>query len=96
LRDKGIEADEINFAKNPLDEATIRSLVDAAGGVPNVINARHETAKTQRWADKPPTPAAFAKAAAAEPNLLRRPILVKGKTVLVGYDKSNRERWAKL
>ena len=36
----------------------------------------------------PPTAAAFAKAAAEEPNLLRRPILVNGKRVIVGFDQA--------
>ena len=61
-----------------------------------MLNARHEIAKARGWGESPPRTAEFVAAAAKEPNLLRRPILVKGKTVLVGYDKGNEARWGKL
>ena len=44
-------------------------------------------AKEKGWVDSPPDAATFAKAVAKEPNLLRRPILVVGKTLIVGFDK---------
>ena len=59
-----------------------------AGGVAAVLNTRHATAKANGWADKPPSAAEFAKAAAAEPNLLKRPIVVAGDKVIVGFNKT--------
>ena len=59
-----------------------------AGGVAAVLNTRHATAKERGWADKPPSAAEFAKAAAAEPNLLKRPIVVAGDKVIVGFNKT--------
>jgi arsenate reductase-like glutaredoxin family protein len=88
LRSSGIELDEVNYAKTALDEATIKSIVTKAGSVAAVLNTRHATAKDKGWADKPPDAATFAKAAAAEPNLLRRPIVVAGDTVIVGFNKT--------
>jgi arsenate reductase-like glutaredoxin family protein len=70
--------------------------VKAAGGVAAVVNLRHAIAKEQGWAERPPSTAEFVRAALEDPNLLRRPIFIRGNTVLVGFDKSNRERWAKL
>ncbi len=94
LKERGVDADEINYAKTPLDEKAVGAIVSAAGSVAAVLNARHAIAKENGWAEKPPTKDAFVKAAASEPNLLRRPILVKGgKAVLIGYDKTNRDRW---
>lgn len=93
---KGLEVDEINYAKKPLDADTITAIVRAAGGVAAVLNTRHEIAKTRGWNEDTPREADFVAAAAKEPNLLRRPILIKGKSVLVGYDKSNEAKWAKL
>jgi arsenate reductase-like glutaredoxin family protein len=84
----GLEVDEINYAKTGLDEATIRSLVAKAGSVAAVLNTRHAIAKEKGWADAPPDAATFAKAAAKEPNLLRRPIVVAGKQVIVGFNKT--------
>ena len=86
MREHKVELDEINYAKKGLDEATIRAIVAKAGGVAAVLNARHATAKANDWVAKPPSAAAFAKAAAADPNLLRRPIVIAGDRVIVGFD----------
>ena len=59
-----------------------------AGGVAAVMNARHATAKEKGWAEKPPPPSEFARAVAKEPNLLRRPIVVAGNQVIVGFNKT--------
>jgi len=96
LEEQGIEVEETNYARKPLDADTIAAIVQAAGGVAAVLNTRHEIAKTKGWGEATPREADFVAAAAKEPNLLRRPILVRGKTVIVGYDKSNEARWAKL
>jgi len=88
LRKAGVELEEVNYAKAPLAEATIASIVKKAGGVAAVLNTRHATAKEKGWADKPPSAAEFAKAAAAEPNLLKRPIVVAGDKVIVGFNKT--------
>jgi arsenate reductase-like glutaredoxin family protein len=96
LRERGIVVDEVNYAKTGLDAATVKSIVAAAGGVARVLNGRHELARTRGWGERPPPVDEFAAAVTKDPNLLRRPILVSGKRVLVGYDKKNLEEWAKL
>jgi arsenate reductase-like glutaredoxin family protein len=88
LRNAGHELTEINYAKTPLDEATVTELVDKAGGVAAVLNTRHAIAKEKGWADKPPDAKTFAKAVVKDVNLLRRPILVAGKKLIVGFDKA--------
>jgi arsenate reductase-like glutaredoxin family protein len=93
LRARGLELDEVNYAKTGLDEATVKAIVAAAGGVARVMNPRHALAKERGWLERPPPAAAFAAAVAEDPNLLRRPILIADK-VLVGYDKSNQADWA--
>jgi arsenate reductase-like glutaredoxin family protein len=70
--------------------------VKAVGSLVNLINPRHAVAKERGWAERPPSIDELVRAAAEDPNVIRRPILVRGKTVLIGFDKSNRERWAKL
>ena len=88
MRKAGVEMDEVNYAKEALSEAAIASIVKKAGGVAQVLNTRHATAKAKGWADKPPSVAEFAKAAAAEPNLLKRPLVVAGDPVIVGFNKT--------
>jgi arsenate reductase-like glutaredoxin family protein len=83
-----LELDEINYAKTGLTEATVKSIVEAAGSVAAVLNTRHATAKDKGWVDKPPSVAEFAKAVVSDVNLLRRPIVIHGKKVVVGLDEA--------
>jgi arsenate reductase-like glutaredoxin family protein len=52
-----------------------------------VLNTRHATAKQNGWIASPPSVAVFAKAVAGDVNLLKRPILIIGDRVIVGFDK---------
>jgi arsenate reductase-like glutaredoxin family protein len=87
LRGAGYSMDEVNYTRTGLTEATVLDLVARAGSVAAVLNTRHATAKDRGWVAKPPSAAVFAKAVAADVNLLRRPILVVGNRVIVGFDK---------
>ncbi len=53
-----------------------------------VLNTRHAEAKANGWKDAPPGKAAFVAAVLREPNLLRRPILLHGRTVVIGKDEA--------
>lgn len=88
MRNAGVEFDDINYAKAPLDEKTVRAIIAAAGSVGAVLNTRHAIAKEKGWADKPPDESTFAKAVVKDVNLLRRPIFMAGKKVIVGFDKA--------
>ena len=85
--DAGVE--ERNYAKEPLTKKEVASIVDAAGSVAAVLNARHVVAKERGWGDKPPSKAAFVDAVLKEPNLLRRPILIGARSVAVGKDEAS-------
>lgn len=87
MRNSGIEIEEVDYAKKGLPAATALDIVAKAGSVAAVLNTRHAIAKEKGWVNKPPSPAVFAKAVEAEPNLLRRPILIDGTKVIVGFDK---------
>ncbi len=88
MRQRGVELESVDYAKQGLDEATVLSLVAKAGSVAAVLNVRHETAKAKGWGEKPPDAKTFATAVAKEPNLLKRPILVVGGKAIVGFDQA--------
>lgn len=88
MRSSEIEYEEIDIAKTLLTASTVEDIVAKAGGVAAVMNKRHAVAKEKGWVDKPPSAAVFAKAVAQDVNLLRRPILVDGDKVIVGFDKA--------
>lgn len=93
MRKTQLELEEINYAKTGLSEAQVKDLVAKAGGVGKLVNTRHAIAKEKNWAEKPPGVTEFAKAVAADPNVIRRPILIDGAKVIVGFD---RDAYAKL
>ena len=78
---------ERNYAKEPLTQAELRTILKAAGGVKAVLNTRHATAKANGWKDSPPTAPIYIEAVQKEPNLLRRPILVRNDKAVVGRDE---------
>ncbi len=88
MRKLPLELTEIDYARKPLDAAAVEAIVAKAGGVAAVLNSRHAVAKAKGWVQTPPSGAEFARAVTAEPNLLRRPILVVGKQLIVGFDKA--------
>ena len=87
MRNSTLEVEEINYAKTALAEATVKDIVAKVGSVAAVLNTRHATAKEKGWVASPPSVAVFAQAVAADVNLLRRPILIIGDRVIVGFDK---------
>lgn len=84
LRERYPQLAERNYAKVPLSPDEVRALVQAAGGVAPLLNSRHELAKASGWRELPPDEASFAAAAAADGNLLRRPILLVAGRALIG------------
>ena len=88
MRSGGVEFDAVDYAKKPLDEATVKMLISAAGSVGAVVNSRHAIAKEKGWVENPPDATTFAKAVVKEPNLLKRPIYIAGKKTIVGFDKA--------
>ncbi len=88
MRSAGVDVEEVDYAKRGLTAAEVEAIVGAAGSVGAVLNTRHATAKERGWVDKPPSAKVFAKAVEADVNLLRRPILIDGKKVIVGFDRA--------
>ena len=74
----------IDYARKPLPAAGVLNIVQLAGSVAVVMNARHALVAAHGWKENPPSAEAFALAAAETPNLLRRPIAVSEGRVAVG------------
>ena len=88
MRERKLEIEEIDYAKTGLTAATVEDIVAKAGSVAAVLNTRHAIAKEKGWTTKPPPTKEFAKAVEKDVNLLRRPILIDGTRVIVGFDKA--------
>lgn len=93
MRNAGIEYEEHDYGKTGLTAEVVSELVAKAGGVAAVLNTRHAIAKERGWAAAPPAVKEFAAAVVKDMNLIRRPILIDGKQVVVGFD---REKYAAI
>ncbi len=51
------------------------------------LNTRNELYRERNMKEKPPSRAEAIRLMAAHPNLIRRPILVKGSKIVLGFDE---------
>lgn len=77
-----------DYAKAPLTEDEVREIVRLAGGTAPVINQRHEQAKGEGWATHPPDVDTYARRVVETPNLLRRPILIRDGSIVIGKQEA--------
>ena len=75
-----------DYAKRPLTAEEIETIF-GDDPIPPFLNTRHAVYKERGFAAALPTREELIALIIAEPNLLRRPILRSGKTLLIGFDK---------
>jgi Spx/MgsR family transcriptional regulator len=51
------------------------------------LSSRNELYRTRNMKDKPPTRAEAIRLMAKEPNLIRRPVVIRGAEIVLGYDE---------
>lgn len=51
------------------------------------LNSRNELYRKRDMKDRPPSRAEALKLMAAEPNLIRRPVVIAGRQIILGYDE---------
>lgn len=51
------------------------------------LNSRNELYRERNMKEKPPSRAEALKLMAAEPNLIRRPLVIRGAQIVFGYDE---------
>jgi len=59
----------------------------------NFLNSRNELYRERGMKDSPPSRAEALALMAANPNLIKRPILLKGKEIILGYDEARLAAW---
>lgn len=85
-KDLGIELDERDYARAPLNAAELKDLF--AGRDPrDFLNPRSPAFKAMGLAGKSLTAAQALALMAKEPNLIKRPIVITGKEIIAGFDR---------
>jgi Spx/MgsR family transcriptional regulator len=87
LQAKKVEFEEREYGKNPFNEKELRELI-ADEPVENILNSRNEIFRQRNMKQKPPSKEEAIKLILKEPNLLRRPVIVKGKKKILGFNES--------
>jgi len=86
--DLKVELDERDYAKVPLTEAELKALFAEAGRDPrDFLNPKSPTYKQMALGNKKLTATEAIALMAREANLLKRPLVIAGKTVIAGFDR---------
>ena len=77
---------ERDYARTPLTAEEIQTIFGTDDIAP-FLNTRHAIYKERGWATRLPDTQELIPLIIAEPNLLRRPILRRGTSVVIGFDQ---------
>jgi arsenate reductase-like glutaredoxin family protein len=95
LLDLGLKFDSRDLDKQPLSEAELDKLVGARD-YQEFLNPRNELYREHGMAEKPPSRPDALKLMSRNPNLIRRPVLVYGSQIVIGFDESAYRNLAKM
>ena len=78
--------DERELNAQPMTEKELDALIGKRNYL-EFLNTRNELYRERKMKEKPPTREQALKLMAAEPNLIKRPILVAGSEMVLGFDE---------
>jgi arsenate reductase-like glutaredoxin family protein len=86
--------DSRDLDKQPLSESELDVLVGARD-YKDFLNTRNDLYRERGMAQKPPSRADAIKLMSKNPNLIRRPVLVHGSQIIIGFDEAAYRQLAK-
>ncbi len=84
---KGVELEIRDLDKQRLTATELDELIGHLD-YKMFLNTRNELYRRLKMNEKPPTRAEALKLMAANPNLIRRPIVLRGGQIILGYDET--------
>ena len=82
----GAELESRDLDKQRLTEAELEELIGDRD-YKEFLNTRNELYRSRKMKDHPPSRAEAIKLMATEPNLIRRPIVIRGSQMVLGFDE---------
>ena len=82
----GAELESRDLDKERLSEAELDELIGDRDHK-EFLNTRNELYRTQNMKEHPPSRAEAIKLMAKEPNLIRRPVVLQGSQMVLGFDE---------
>lgn len=86
MQKKGVALEMRDIGKERLTAAELDELIGERD-YKLFLNFRNELYRERNMKEKPPSRAEAIKMMAAEPNLIRRPLVIRGSKVVFGYDE---------
>ena len=94
LEKKKVELDLRDLGKDRLSVAELDQLIGKQDHR-KFLNTRNELYRARKMSTNPPSRDEALKLMAAEPNLIRRPVVVRGSELVLGYDEEALNRLVK-
>lgn len=86
MLERGAELELRDLAQDRLTVAELDNLIGERD-YRLFLNKRNELYRQRNMKENPPSRADALKMMAAEPNLIRRPLVISGKQIVLGYDE---------
>ena len=83
---KGVDLELRDLDKQRLSAEELDALIGSRD-YKLFLNTRNEMYRKRKMAEKPPSRAEALKLMAANPNLIRRPVVIRGGRIVFGYDE---------
>jgi Spx/MgsR family transcriptional regulator len=87
LQARKVDFEERDYGKNPFTQTELREIIGDAP-IEKFLNTRTPLYRERNMKQKPPTKDEAIKLMLKEPNLLKRPVIVKGNKRLTGFNEA--------
>jgi Spx/MgsR family transcriptional regulator len=87
LQSKKVDFEEREYGKNPFSENELRVIIGDEP-IEKFLNSRTPLYREKNMKQKPPTKDQAIRLMLKEPNLLKRPVIIKGKRKLTGFNEA--------
>jgi Spx/MgsR family transcriptional regulator len=87
LQAKKVDFDEREYGKNPLSEKELGEII-GDGPIEKYLNTRTPLYREKNMKQKPPSKDEAIKLMLKDANLLKRPVFIKGKKKLTGFNEA--------
>ena len=87
MQSKKVDFEEREYGKNPFSEKELRELI-GSDPIEPFLNTRTPLYREKNMKQIPPTKDEAIKLMLKDPNLLKRPVIVKGKKKLTGFNEA--------
>jgi len=87
LQSKKVDFEEREYGRNPFSESELRDII-GDNPIEKFLNSRTPLYREKNMKQKPPSKDEAIKLMLKDPNLLKRPVIIKGKKKLTGFNET--------